>query len=51
MNAHDLIAAARLLATHPRRGRPPEANLRRAAGHPSPPGAPAGSELAPGCWQ
>lgn len=30
MNAHDLIAAARLLATHPRRGRPPEANLRRA---------------------
>lgn len=30
MKALDLIAAARLLATHPRRGRPPEANLRRA---------------------
>lgn len=30
MNALDLIAAARLLATHPRLGRPPEANLRRA---------------------
>lgn len=30
MNALDLIATARLLATHPRRGRPPEANLRRA---------------------
>ena len=30
MDALDLIAAARLLATHPRLGRPPEANLRRA---------------------
>lgn len=30
MQALDFIAAARLLATHPRRGRPPETNLRRA---------------------
>lgn len=30
MRALDLIAAAKLLAEHPRRGRPPEANLRRA---------------------
>ena len=30
MKALDLIATARLLAEHPRRGRPPEANLRRA---------------------
>ena len=30
MRALDLIAAAKLLADHPRRGRPPEANLRRA---------------------
>ena len=30
MRALDLIAAANLLAEHPRRGRPPEANLRRA---------------------
>ena len=30
MRALDLSAAAKLLAEHPRRGRPPEANLRRA---------------------
>ena len=30
MRALDLIAAAKLLAEHPGRGRPPEANLRRA---------------------